>query len=939
MSSNTNHRKKRPSFMRSRQYEYTLHTCAVFAITTTLILLLCVEFPTAQSYSMPGGATSLSVDRTQTLRMFLDTTSVLLTSQQSLLMAPSTTTSSSSSSSRRNTLLLPLSDSDRKRLFQLSHSKRNQRGRLGFSINDSEDNVVQTTNSRLQHATVDQKEGMVWKTQTGFLRNKASGSRVGSIWKTLSPLGSASQASLSTSATPLSSNTFPATSYLPSWFPWLPTRQQIDSLTVPLLKQALDERDVMYTARAKKEDLQEILYKFTMQQKQVMEAKRKEWNTWNQNSLNLSGKTRQAKTKTTTSSTEFSSLGEWTRTVDLKPLFQRRQDIQREKIHGKPKPQEAFPQVEPKPSTIFDLERAFDKAAPPTNNVQIQDLYEAAKDADKKGDTSRSKQLVLQLLTYTPNDARLYRRLARLEANAGDIGKARQVIHQGLILQPKNAYLWHGLATYASDRQQAKMYYQKAIRCDPSFAYAYHALGVSEHTHGHVASAMKILKEGVKQCPTNHRLHHALGDLYRDAKLLDMAETCYRRSLQHLPNENLRGYVYTALAFVSYEKGNVNACRAWLTRAVGLNKGKAGNSWIALAQMEESEGNIPAARAVYIAGLAHYERNLAKKTKSMVVDPKQLKNDFMKSVPVYRSGDRFFQVYRSWCRFEERHGSPEAVTEIYQRCRVAFPNDYRIAMDAAQYNIKQGLFGSARSVFMDACAIATRHADPHRLYAEYEMHQSNFQAARQILYRGASTVTQNADGSSQCGLAELFYTWAVCEWHLGELARAENLFDHALRMTDHGPAGKKLRSLILYAIAHLEHYRGEDMLAQHCIGLCLKENGMPNGNLKVWQLWADVASSMGNDSLARQCQDQVERALSPANTDANEVLSRLVGGTRNHASVEEMTSMLRLEPWHHKLFEPSLPFVGPTLPEKNNQVNGRHDRSGAPSDIRVRNTL
>jgi len=36
---------------------------------------------------------------------------------------------------------------------------------------------------------------------------------------------------------------------------------------------------------------------------------------------------------------------------------------------------------------------------------------------------------------------------------------------------------------------------------------------------------------GVKNWPDNHRLYHALGELYRGAKMLDLAENMYRKGL------------------------------------------------------------------------------------------------------------------------------------------------------------------------------------------------------------------------------------------------------------------------------------------------------------------------------------------------------------------------------------------------------------------------
>ena len=206
-----------------------------------------------------------------------------------------------------------------------------------------------------------------------------------------------------------------------------------------------------------------------------------------------------------------------------------------------------------------------------------------------------------------------------------------------------------------------------------------------------------------------------------------------------------------------------------------------------------------------------------------------------------------------------------------------------------------------------------RHADPYRLYAEYEMSLGNFELARRILFRGAEIVCQSSNEgqglSNRRGLAELFHTWALCEWHLDNMPRAEVLFDHALRLAseagEEGTDGSssrssssssstKLRSFILYSIARLEYHREKFCLAQHCIGLCLKENSMPGGNFRVWRLWADVARAMGDERLQGQCLEQVEKATSEVNDDSQE-LSRLISGSAD-------TALLRRDPWQCKLF-------------------------------------
>ena len=675
-------------------------------------------------------------------------------------------------------------------------------------------------------------------------------------------------------------------------------------------------------------------------------------------------KTKKKKEETTTTTLEANSLAEWARTVDLQPLLDRRQAIHREKNQGKPAPPSRLSRdgTQPdragrtsqrarEPPTLDDITKAFLREPPslPLNNIQVKELYDAAKRADQDGDRTLAKSILWQLKETTPNDARIYRRLARMEKEEGNVSTARAILQEGLRLHPNNAFLWHGLAQVAASDLDRKTFWRRAMAVDPTLPHPYHALGTLEHSQGRIAVAMKILKQGIEYCPTNHRMHHALGDLYRDAKMLDMAERSYRKALQHGPAVSA-GFAYTALAYVSYEQGELDRCRSWLQKSVKLNDGRHANGWVALAQLEESEGNIDAARAVCVAGIAQYERgllersararsqgrvNLSKKNDSSIppleADPVVLKDKLMKRVPVYRSGDRFFNVYRNWARLEERYGTLESADEVYKRAAIAFPHEWKLSLDKALYYVKLSLFDRARTAFADACRRAgSQHADPYRAFAEFEMSHGDYKAARRILYRGATAMSQTAEGGmgSSCGLAELFHTWAVCEWHLNEIGRAEVLFDHALRMTNAGDEGSKLRSFILYSMARLEHFRDENLLAQHCIGLCLKENFMPGGNSKIWELWADVAAAMNNDQLAEECLRHAEKARSHENKNGPYSLLRLLESSSPEASMsglsrmkgQDMVQLMRRDPWHHKIFgsdqQPSSFFHGIKLPEK-----------------------
>jgi tetratricopeptide (TPR) repeat protein len=436
------------------------------------------------------------------------------------------------------------------------------------------------------------------------------------------------------------------------------------------------------------------------------------------------------------------SLAEWARTVDLEPLLQRREEIHREKRQGRsfrPNYQQQQQQQQDRDKTLKTPTKeyltALTKAiqapsAPNSNNVQVKELYIASKQADQLGEREIAKELLTQLVSLTPNDARLYRRLSRMASEEGNVSTARAILQQGIRRLPKNGYLWQGLGQLelkAGDQSQARKYLRKAMQVDPSLPHAYHALGTLEHTQGRIAEATKILKQGIQYCPTNHRLHHALGDLYRGAKLLDDAEKSYKRALEYSEPVS-HCFAFSALAYVAYEKNKIEECRHWLRKSVSLNNGRHAQGWVSLAQLEESEDNLDTARSICIAAITQYERGLIEMKQRHVkqfqqrhptrpqtlmipnheqvtasANPLAIKNQLLSTVPRYRSGDRFLKLYRNWARLEERHGSFENVDEVYGRASHAFPYEYKLTLDWASYHSSMKNSERARTLFMKAC--------------------------------------------------------------------------------------------------------------------------------------------------------------------------------------------------------------------------------------------
>ena len=674
------------------------------------------------------------------------------------------------------------------------------------------------------------------------------------------------------------------------------------------------------------------------------------------------------------------SLAEWSRSIDTEKLTQKRQEIKRQKRIGKKTSTFSTSSVDWKENNknknnnefknkkrkradpaatkeyLTKLSNAMKTApsSPYASNRDVRELYDASKKADQLGEPLLAIDLLESLVKLTPNDARVYRRLSRMHNDQGNLNVARATLQEGLRKLPHNPWLWHGMGQLELSQGRTDYgirCYQRAIQEDPAFAHSYHAWGIHEFNNGQIAKAMKILKRGIEYCPTNHRLHHALGDLYRGAKLHRDAERSYRRALEEGPPVS-HGFALSALASVAYEQGNVDEARRWLYQSIETNNGRHAQGWLALAEIEEAEGNVEEALKVCEAAIIRYEKELVESRKrykrdsgrlnhhrrggrgrtanrkegsrhrehreersdldKSFVDPtkaKEVERGLLKSIPKYRSGDKFLAVFRHWARLEGRYGTYDGCNRIYKRASLAFPLDHKISLDWARYhtNIRSR---RARQHFAEACRRAsTRDAEPYREYGSFEASLGEYEQARTIFFRGAQAATRSPDGGTgprhQGELARLYVAWAVCEWHLRNVQRAEVLFDHALRLTEVGSEeGSELRSFVLFCLAQLECFeRNELHRAQHCIGLCLKENAFPGGNAPVWNLWARIALALENPHLEEKCLNEANNCILRLETlkedeqggsSALDTMNMLKGS-------QNIQDLMRQKPWFDKL--------------------------------------
>jgi tetratricopeptide (TPR) repeat protein len=510
---------------------------------------------------------------------------------------------------------------------------------------------------------------------------------------------------------------------VPPWLPWLPTKSQIMCLKVKELRAACKERGLLQSG--KKDLLQQrlLIWAATRDKKRVEDRLL--------GLKDLVAGAKQSKDGEAKTNLEY----------DVELLTSKRKAMTADANKEKPDkkkgilglvdqsyfdPQqsnelatsdEEDDEIDPivNEESVAQLSRSF-RIPTKYSNHELREMYMQAKFADQNGDREGSKSLLRELREATPHDMRVVRRLARMEQEDGNLATARMLLQQALRKEPNNAHLLQGLGQLerqVGNDSVAIQYYQKAIESNPSLPNSYHALGTLEHNRGNIKTALSVIKEGLKHSPNNHRLHHALGDIYMDAQMFDMAENSYLSAFQNVEREWGKAFIYTYLSFVAYSKGDIEDCRALLRRSLDVNGGMHAQGVIALAQLEESEGNINDARKVYRDSINRYEKKRSRRgsgnsESSLLkreVDP--FDNSFVNGLESQHSmsysGDKWINVFRSWARMESIHGSYETAHIVFSWGARLFPESTALLTEWAQLQVEHNYDDKAKLLFEAAC--------------------------------------------------------------------------------------------------------------------------------------------------------------------------------------------------------------------------------------------
>lgn len=348
------------------------------------------------------------------------------------------------------------------------------------------------------------------------------------------------------------------------------------------------------------------------------------------------------------------------------------------------------------------------------------------------------------------------------------------------------------------------------MELDPKLVAAYDSWSRLEIECGNLRSARALNRRALelgRHGPSAARLWHACATIESAAHDPVRARRAVTRGLAGAPTHP---HLLQLCAKLEYGRGEAAEARRTL-RLLTTTSPMWVEGWLALARLQEEEGDAKGARDTY----------------AEVLDTEV--------------GRGAVQLWQSWARLEEVAGDRRAASAVYARASLHHEGDAELWVQWAKLEVDRGNGLKARELMERALAAAApqpaAEARVYSAYAELEMELMQYDRARRLFFKGVLA----SDGDAACAHSlALLHSWAVCEWQLGEPDRARTLFERAARLATTPEAA--------YAwqwFAHFERAQGNAALALHYVQRSIN---LDNAVADAWELYAALLEGPGGGS-------------------------------------------------------------------------------------------
>ena len=352
-----------------------------------------------------------------------------------------------------------------------------------------------------------------------------------------------------------------------------------------------------------------------------------------------------------------------------------------------------------------------------SKRYRIRQLFQKAKDLERKGLWRKAASILHEILQVDPADAHSHLALARLEARRSPhSNRAVEAFRNGTAVCPDSIHLWQAWAVHeeaAGRTDHARELFERALQIDPHNPYVCHAYGLMEHkqqqqqqqqqnTTSTTDNQMsRRLWERALQKTSTAALVCSLGEWFIARQDYTQARDLYATHVTNLKSEREQIEVYLAAAWLEERYfSNFDRAAELMERSLALTG--SSKAQVALARLEgrrrerrchRSNINNNSGEQVRKATVRRLAAACMRLEQQQQQQQQQQQSEHR--APMTDDG----RVFNAWANMEVKARHFSQARKILQRGLRRYPNDFSLTQAAGKVEERMGNYTGARYLY------------------------------------------------------------------------------------------------------------------------------------------------------------------------------------------------------------------------------------------------
>jgi protein O-GlcNAc transferase len=233
--------------------------------------------------------------------------------------------------------------------------------------------------------------------------------------------------------------------------------------------------------------------------------------------------------------------------------------------------------------------------------MNINKSFQSAVQYYQAGNLRQAERILKKIAKGRP-DFDVYLYLGNILQNMGQREEAMLYYRKAIGLKPEFAGTYYNIAAIMQEEgrlDEAIAHYRKVLDLDPGYAGTYNSIGVAFQSKGQYDEAMTYFRKAIEIDPDFIAAYSNLGNVLLRQEYPDEAMACYRKALDLNPNY---AKAYCSMGIALQEKGLLDEAMTHYQKAIQLDPN--------LAEAVSNLGRVYHARGLFDDAETYYRRAL-----------------------------------------------------------------------------------------------------------------------------------------------------------------------------------------------------------------------------------------------------------------------------------------------------------------------------------------